>query len=216
MTMRMNELVKRSGLPRTTIHHYLREDLLPPARKTAPNAAVYDDRHLERLRLVTRLRGEEFDELSVPEIRSVLALVDEGIDVRTAVRLVREGVDRLKDEWTDVAGFARSADVPRAFLEDLMDADLVGPEPGDLRAEDIVVVRACAEVCASTGLEAADLAPLGSLIREVGNYSRTLVAVERARGEEAPEGTESAPTAAELEASLAALCSALTWRAFSA
>ena len=46
----------RSGVPATTIHHYRRRGLLPPAHRTAPNRFLYDERHLRALQLVTLLR----------------------------------------------------------------------------------------------------------------------------------------------------------------
>lgn len=54
--MRINELVKKSGVPRTTIHYYLREGLLHPPRKTGRTMAVYDESHIKKLKLITELK----------------------------------------------------------------------------------------------------------------------------------------------------------------
>jgi DNA-binding transcriptional MerR regulator len=85
--MRMKELVERTGVPRTTIHHYQREGLLPPARKTAANTAVYGPEHEERVRLVTALRGEELGPFAIDAIRSILAMIDRGIEPDVAASL---------------------------------------------------------------------------------------------------------------------------------
>lgn len=69
-TYRMAEVVRRSGVTRETIHFYLREGLLPPARKTAHNAALYGDEHLHRLRLIRSLREEHL--LPLKAIKSLL------------------------------------------------------------------------------------------------------------------------------------------------
>src|SRR5439155_17828889 len=53
----IGELVARSGVPAATIHHYLRLGLLPSARRTAPNRFLYDQRHLQALRLIRLLRA---------------------------------------------------------------------------------------------------------------------------------------------------------------
>lgn len=53
--MRMAELSRRSELSVPTIKYYLREGLLPPGRRTSVNQAVYDQTHLERLRLIRAL-----------------------------------------------------------------------------------------------------------------------------------------------------------------
>ncbi|MFZ5643599.1 MAG: MerR family transcriptional regulator [Bacillota bacterium] len=54
--MRINELVRRSGVPRTTIHFYLREGLLHPPVKTGRTMAYYNDSHLRRLQLINKLK----------------------------------------------------------------------------------------------------------------------------------------------------------------
>ena len=47
--MKMSELVKISGVPRTAIHFYLREGLLDPPDKTGATMAYYNETHLRRL-----------------------------------------------------------------------------------------------------------------------------------------------------------------------
>jgi DNA-binding transcriptional MerR regulator len=73
--MRIAELSRRSGVTIPTIKYYLREKLLPPGVPTGRNQARYDERHLQRLRLVRAVR--EVGGLSVAETREVLAGLDE-------------------------------------------------------------------------------------------------------------------------------------------
>jgi AcrR family transcriptional regulator len=54
--MRINELVEKTGIPRTTIHYYLREGLLHPPRKTGRTMAYYDETHLQRLKQINELK----------------------------------------------------------------------------------------------------------------------------------------------------------------
>lgn len=49
--IRIGELEKISGLPRSTIHFYIREGILHRSIKTARTMAYYDERHVERLKL---------------------------------------------------------------------------------------------------------------------------------------------------------------------
>lgn len=56
LLVRLAELSRRSGVPRSTIKFYLREGLLPAGSPQARNQALYDERHLERLRLIRALR----------------------------------------------------------------------------------------------------------------------------------------------------------------
>jgi len=54
--MRIKELVQKSGVPRTTIHFYLRQGLLHPPHKTGRTMAYYDNSHLEQLKKIQNLR----------------------------------------------------------------------------------------------------------------------------------------------------------------
>lgn len=68
--MRMAELSSKSGVARETIHFYLREGLLPRPKKGGRTVAYYGEEHLERLRLIRRLREEKY--LPVAVIRRLL------------------------------------------------------------------------------------------------------------------------------------------------
>jgi AcrR family transcriptional regulator len=54
----MSELVRRSGVPAATIHHYLRVGLLPAPRRVASNRFLYDDRHRTTLEVIRALREQ--------------------------------------------------------------------------------------------------------------------------------------------------------------
>jgi DNA-binding transcriptional MerR regulator len=54
--MRLAELVRRSGVPRSTIKFYIRSGLLPAGEPRGRNQALYGARHLERLELIRALR----------------------------------------------------------------------------------------------------------------------------------------------------------------
>lgn len=74
--MRISDLSRESGVPLPTLKFYLREGLLPPGRRTAPNQATYDDEHLRRVRLVRVL--VEVGGLSLSAVRRVLEALDAG------------------------------------------------------------------------------------------------------------------------------------------
>lgn len=61
----IGELVTRSGVPRATIHHYVARGLLPPPRRVARNRFLYDQRHVDALRLVKLLRDRRHLPLDV-------------------------------------------------------------------------------------------------------------------------------------------------------
>jgi AcrR family transcriptional regulator len=66
----IGELVERTGVPATTIHHYRTLGLLPPPDALSANRFAYDERHVQALRLIRLLR--ERRQLSLETIRDVL------------------------------------------------------------------------------------------------------------------------------------------------
>jgi DNA-binding transcriptional MerR regulator len=68
--MKIGELVKKTGVPKETIHYYIREGLLRKPRKAGANIAEYTEGHLERILLVKELRDIFF--LPIPEIKKIL------------------------------------------------------------------------------------------------------------------------------------------------
>jgi DNA-binding transcriptional MerR regulator len=74
--MRIDELTRRSGVPRSTIKFYLRSGLLPAGASQGPNQATYGPQHLERLRLIRALR--EVGGLPLDVIKRVTRQLDQG------------------------------------------------------------------------------------------------------------------------------------------
>ena len=72
--MRVAELSRESGVAVPTIKYYLREGLLPPGELTSPNQAVYDGRHLRRLRLIRALI--ELAQVPLTNVKVVLEALD--------------------------------------------------------------------------------------------------------------------------------------------
>lgn len=110
------ELARRSEVPPATIHHYLRAGLLPPPQRVATNRFLYDERHVQALRLIRILR--ERRRLSLRAIRRVLPdlvalegseafrpeMWDRAIDLRTGRERRRMPGARLLDAAIDAFG----------------------------------------------------------------------------------------------------------------
>ncbi|MGI8752429.1 MAG: MerR family transcriptional regulator [Acidimicrobiales bacterium] len=56
MRLSLSELVAVTDVPASTVHHYRRVGLIPPPERVALNRFCYDERHIESLRLIRRLR----------------------------------------------------------------------------------------------------------------------------------------------------------------
>ncbi|RJR41229.1 MAG: MerR family transcriptional regulator [Deltaproteobacteria bacterium] len=68
--LKMKDLVAASGLPKSTILHYLNEGLLPPPVKTSRNMAYYDPVCVERLNFIKFLQKRH--RLPLEEIKTIL------------------------------------------------------------------------------------------------------------------------------------------------
>jgi AcrR family transcriptional regulator len=66
----VGELVRRTGVPASTVHHYLRLGLLPTPQRSRANRFLYDEGHVRALMLVRLLR--ERRRLRLDAIRRVL------------------------------------------------------------------------------------------------------------------------------------------------
>jgi len=135
----MRDLVRLTGTPAPTIHFYLQQGLLPAARKTAGNQALYAEETVRRVLWVRSLQAElhlplrsirwvleRHGELPIAEIRAMLALgslLEEPDPAATAEQLaeVNEHV-----EAADVAALRRLG--------------LISPE-GPLSSSDLSVVE---------------------------------------------------------------------------
>lgn len=66
---KMKQVEEMTGVSRETVRFYINEGLLPPPVKSARNMAWYSERHIELLRLITKLQKEHF--LPLRAIRSL-------------------------------------------------------------------------------------------------------------------------------------------------
>ena len=69
--IRIGELMKRSGVTRATVHHYVREGLLPEPVKTSRNMALYAPDCVDRVLLIKSLQNNY--RRSLAEVRDLLA-----------------------------------------------------------------------------------------------------------------------------------------------
>ena len=70
MPIKMSEVVKRSGVPKSTILYYIKEGLLPQPEKPKPNLHLYDESTIDKLHVILYLQ-KHFD-TSIEEIKSIL------------------------------------------------------------------------------------------------------------------------------------------------
>lgn len=80
MELRIDDLAERAGVPTRTIRYYTQQGLLP-SPKLRGRVGYYDERHVDRLRLIKELQEKRFLPLGV--IRSVIRHFEQGADLET-------------------------------------------------------------------------------------------------------------------------------------
>ena len=68
--MKISQLVKRTGVPKETIHFYIREGLLRKPRKSGVNSAEYNETYVDQIKLIKDLRDNYY--LPIPEIKKIV------------------------------------------------------------------------------------------------------------------------------------------------
>ncbi|MCZ7685125.1 MAG: MerR family transcriptional regulator [Sandaracinaceae bacterium] len=102
--LRIGELCAEAGVTPATVHHYVREGLLPEPQKPRRNTALYEASCVERVRLVKALQQES--RRSLAEVRDLVARVDDS-----------GGLAQLREIVEAEAGWARSSPLaPHAAL----------------------------------------------------------------------------------------------------
>lgn len=68
--MKISQLVKQTGVPKETIHFYIREGLLRKPRKSGVNSAEYNETYVDQIQLIKDLRDNYY--LPIPEIKKII------------------------------------------------------------------------------------------------------------------------------------------------
>ena len=148
--LRMRDLVRRSGLPRETIHFYKMQGLLPPPIKTGRNTALYTHEHLERLRHIRELQERQF--LPLKAIRAIFddsaeqGFTPEQEDLVRRVRGTLAGWTSAQQRPTVALADFVPGRVTRRELRELVDAGLIAVHGSGREAkvaEDDAVILEC-------------------------------------------------------------------------
>ncbi len=190
----MAELSSRSGVPRETIHFYLREGLLPRPRKGGRTVAYYGEEHLDRLRIIRRLREEKYLPLAV-----IRRLLDTPATAARDVDVLAEVLDILPRD-ADPGPAPSAAAVREAAARGLLGARSPPGSPGDDPAERRILglvdetlalddparalTLADLEACASglEGLVAREAAIFFDAVLQSGDLEGSIAALRSGRG----------------------------------
>lgn len=129
MEMRIDDLAQQAGVPTRTIRYYTQQGLLPPPRLKG-RVGYYNDRHLDRLKLIKELQEKRYLPLAV--IKSVVRRFESGADLETMLApldmvFAPRWESSAKREFTREE-LADEAGVDAAVVEAAEDMGLLFPE----------------------------------------------------------------------------------------
>lgn len=154
--LRMRELTEATGLPKSTLLHYVAQGLLPEPTRTSRNMAFYDPACVERAKEIKSIQGTY--SFPLEKIKKLLSAKDEGKDVTSLIELNAVVFGPSEGEPLDERAFRRTTGLTRRQVSELQKADLLLPlEKGVFRRDDIDVGRIYAAAF-TRGLKASDLA----------------------------------------------------------
>ena len=126
--MRIDELAERAAVPTRTIRYYTQQGLLNPPRLQG-RVGFYDERHLERLRLIKELQEKRFLPLSV--IKSVIRHYESGENLETMLApldiLFQPRWDAAEQREFTRAEVTREAGVPESVVDAAEDMGFLFP-----------------------------------------------------------------------------------------
>lgn len=130
--LRMRDVCARTGLTRSTIHHYIREGVLPRPAKTGRNTALYDEDFVRRAHLVKAL--QEKTHMPLASIRDALKDVPpdavETIDLARFTTVTRAVTDTLRlasEQELTKEELAKQSSLSTAQIDGLARAHLIDP-----------------------------------------------------------------------------------------
>ena len=171
--LRMKELVEATGVPKSTILHYLGQGLLPKPRKTSPNMAYYDPVCVSRIQYIRHLQRRH--RLSLSEIKQMLDKKDDHLDFSIYNELDTIIFGRAQDRrFLNAAEFCTATGLDRERLKGLLEAKLLLPlEENRFDPQDIGMGKMYAAV-SGFGLSSEDMVEYVALCAKIVDHEMAI------------------------------------------
>ena len=164
--LRMKELVKETGVPKSTILHYLNQGLLPQPQKTSPNMAYYDPACVGRIQYIQHLQRRH--RLSLSEIKQMLDQKGQDLDFSIFNELDTIIFGQMQNtRLLNSSQFCATTGLSQEQLKDLLEAKLLLPLQEDhFDPQDIGMGKMYAAVSAF-GFSSADMTKYVKLCEKI-------------------------------------------------
>ncbi len=128
MEYKISELVAQTGVPKSTILYYIREGLLPEAKKLKSNVHRYNDEHIELIRYIKYMKEEIGS--SNDQIR--FALQNKNQSLSSSLGMIEPLMNTLSAIPADAVHYTKKQfiehyNVDEKLLEKLIEDDIVVP-----------------------------------------------------------------------------------------
>ncbi len=154
--LRMKELAKAAGLPKSAILHYVAQGLLPEPVRTGPNMAYYDPVCIERIRFIRTMQNRYAFPLG--KIKMILARKDEGKDALPLIELSETIFGSAEGPSLDEAAFRNATGLSSEQVAALTESGLLLPlEKGRYNGHDVAIGKIFAQGLV-LGITASDMA----------------------------------------------------------
>jgi DNA-binding transcriptional MerR regulator len=171
--LRMKELVEKTGVPKSTILHYLNQGLLPEPQKTSPNMAYYDPACVGRIQYIQHLQRRH--RLSLSEIKQMLTQKGRDLDFSIFNELDTIIFGQMQGtRLLNASNFCATTGLRRQQLKDLLEAKLLLPLQEDrFDPQDIGMGKMYATVSAF-GLSSEDMTEYVALCEKIVDHEMAI------------------------------------------
>ena len=171
--LKMQDLVAATGVPKSTILHYLNEGLLPEPVKTSRNMAYYSPACVERITFIKVMQGKY--RLSLAIVKQLLQDGKVGPELEPLLELRSVIFGRPEDQGLlDLEAFCQATGLLAPEVEALQEAGLLlSLEPDRFDAEDLVIGRLLKRL-RELGLAPAEASFYPRLAREIVDHEMAI------------------------------------------
>jgi DNA-binding transcriptional MerR regulator len=179
--MKISELVRQTGVPKETIHFYIREGLLRKPRKSGVNSADYNESYVGQIQLIKDLRDNYY--LPIPEIKKVVKNYKKQSPSDRAIsqfhsRFFRPADRLFANEITGREAFRQATGLGRKWLTKAEEWGVITPEilatgdvvysPADVAIGKLMVDMDQLGFGPKDGFDPEDLRYIGEFVRNYG------------------------------------------------
>jgi DNA-binding transcriptional MerR regulator len=163
--LRMREVAEATGLPKSTILHYVAQGLLPEPTRTGRNMAYYDPVTVERAKFI-RAMQEKYS-FPLEKIKKLLQSMDEGRDVAPLVELDAVIFGERGTFELDREEFGKETGLNNDQIDELLATHLLLPLKEGLFTEEDVTIGRIYAFSFSKGVTAADLSFYSTIAKNI-------------------------------------------------